>query len=207
MPDVQHLSTVSEAIFPYGGHLLFILGGSVLGIATTLISIITTMGEPVQQVAEDGWLPKLFLKRTKKGFPWVTRLMFYLFGILPILFNVSLKAIVSLITIPMMLVNAYLNVKCLQLVKEYPVQWQQSVLHMPMMGLRVIAVMACGCNLFVAYFLFREQSLQTMGMIVGIISLCLVVARIRLKSGAVKPERLLAQREKIEREVLKEKLP
>ncbi len=169
----QALSEVSKAIFPYGIYVLFILGGGVMGIATTLISILLTMGEPIQQVAEDGWLPKVFLKRTAKGFPWATRLMFYLCGILPIIFNVSLEAIVSLITIPMMLINAYLNLSCLRLVRNYPDQWRRSIFYMRKMCLFLLSLLACGCSLFVAYYLFSEQDLPTKGLIAGIIGGCL----------------------------------
>lgn len=198
----KNLSSVSSQIFPNWVHIVFILGGGVFAIATSLVTAITMVGEPIQQIAEDGWLPKVFLKRTTGGYPWVTRLMFYLIAVLPIILGFSLEAIVSLIMIPTMLLNCYLNLKCIDTVKSYPIQWKKSVLHMPTTLVSVIAVLACASNLFVAYYLFIELDTKTMVMIVAMIVICLIGALLRLKSGAVKPENLVSQREKIVREAL-----
>ena len=198
----QNLSSVSSQIFPSWVHILFILGGGVFAIATSLVTAITMLGEPIQQIAEDGWLPKVFLKRTAGGFPWVTRLLFYSLGVVPIILNFSLESIVSLIMVPTMLLNCYLNLKCMETVKSHPRQWQKSVLHMPKILLNGVCLLACGSNLFVAYYLFIELDVKTMVTIVGIIGVCLAGAFIQLKRGAVKPAILMAQREQIVREAL-----
>lgn len=193
----QNLSSVSAQIFPYWVHVLFIIGGGVFAIATSLVTAITMLGDPIQQIAEDGWLPKVFLKRTKSGYPWVTRLMFYLIGVVPIILNFSLEAIVSLIMIPSMLLNGYLNFKCIQLVKDHPSRWQKSVLHMPNALLAMIAILATASNLFVAYYLFIELTPQTMIMITGMLVLCFAIAFIRLKTKAVTAADLIEKRAEI----------
>ena len=99
----KNLALVAQAIFPNWLYVIFIIGGAVFAIATSLISGIAMMRYPAMRVAQDGWLPDFFKKTTKSGYPWVIQLTFYLFSILPIIFGFSLDSIVSLTMIPSML--------------------------------------------------------------------------------------------------------
>ncbi len=198
----QSLALVAQEIFPNWLYVLFILGGAVFAIATSLASGVAMLRYPCTQVAEDGWLPAVFKKTTKDGYPYVVQGFFYLITILPIFFNFSLDALVSLAMIPSMLMNAYLNLALIRVVKKYPEQWKNSVYHMPNGVFNVLCVVGTACALVVAYNLFVDLSARDMMVCLGIILLCVAVAVIRLKTGAVKQEDLLAKQKAIETRAL-----
>ena len=125
-----------------------------ISIATSLISGIAMMRYPAMRVAQDGWLPDFFKKTTKSGYPWVIQLTFYLFSILPIIFGFSLDSIVSLTMIPSMLMCFAQNISLIKIVKKFPKQWNESVIHMPTPVFNVLCVIAGICDLIVAYNLF-----------------------------------------------------
>ncbi len=181
----KNLALVAQAIFPNWLYVIFIIGGAVFAIATSLISGIAMMRYPAMRVAQDGWLPDFFKKTTKSGYPWVIQLTFYLFSILPIIFGFSLDSIVSLTMIPSMLMCFAQNISLIKIVKKFPKQWNESVIHMPTPIFNVLCVIAGICDLIVAYNLFVTMDLTGMLLVVAMCVVCVVIAMIRLKSGAI----------------------
>lgn len=198
----QSLALVAQEIFPGWLYVIFILGGAVFAIATSLASGIAMLRYPCVQVAEDGWMPAVFKKTTKGGYPYVIQGFFYLMSILPIILGFSLDAVVSLVMIPTMLMNAYLNCALIKLVKKYPEQWKSSVYHMPTPVFNVICILGTVCALVVAYNLFAGLSMQEMLICLAIIVLCVIVATIRLKTGAVSRDALLEKQKEIARKAV-----
>ena len=181
----KNLALVAQAIFPNWLYVIFIIGGAVFAIATSLISGIAMMRYPAMRVAQDGWLPDFFKKTTKSGYPWVIQLTFYLFSILPIIFRFSLDSIVSLTMIPSMLMCFAQNISLIKIVKKFPKQWNESVIHMPTPIFNVLCVIAGICDLIIAYNLFVTMDLTGMLLVVAMCVVCVVIALIRLKSGAI----------------------
>jgi len=81
----KNLSLVAKEIFPYWIFVIFIIGGAVFAIATSMITAITMVRYPILKVAEDGWLPKICKKTTSSGYPWVVYLIFYIVSIVSVL--------------------------------------------------------------------------------------------------------------------------
>lgn len=181
----KNLALVAQTIFPNWLYVIFIIGGAVFAIATSLISGIAMMRYPAMWVAQDGWLPDFFKKTTKSGYPWVIQLTFYLFSILPIIFGFSLDSIVSLTMIPSMLMCFAQNISLIKIVKKFPKQWNESVIHMPTPIFNVLCVIAGICDLIVAYNLFVTMDLTGMLLVVAMCVVCVVIALIRLKSDAI----------------------
>jgi APA family basic amino acid/polyamine antiporter len=192
-----NLSATAKAIFPTNIYILFVLGGGVCAIATSLLGGIAMLRYPLMQIAEDGWLPPAFKKETPSGYPWVTQLTFYLISVLPIILGFSLDSIVSLVMIPSMVMNVYLNLACITLPKRYPEQWKKCALRMPIPVFNVVCVLSAVCAGIVAVNLFKD--LKGMDMIAAIVVLafCFGFSLIRLKSKAVKKEDLKRNKETI----------
>lgn len=193
----QSLAVVAKQIFPSWGYPIFVLGGACCALLTTLVGCIAMMRYPAQQVAEDGWLPEVFKKTTKGGYPWVIQLTYYLFSIIPIILGFSLDTLVSLITIPQMIINVYMNYSMFKFVKDHPEQWKKSVLHMPMGIFRILCGLSVVANLLVIYTLFMSQNLTSMIMIIAMVVICYAVGFIQLKRGVVKGEDLINKRAEI----------
>ncbi len=192
-----NLGATAKTIFPNSIYVLFILGGGVFAIATSLLGGIAMLRYPLMKIAEDGWLPPVFKKTTKTGYPWVIQLMFYLISIFPIILGFSLDSIVSLVMIPAMVMNVYLNLACITLPKKYPEQWKKCALRMPIPLYNVVCVLSAVCAGIVAYNLFKDLKGADMIAAIIVLALCFAFSLIRLKTGAVKKEDLLSNRKKI----------
>jgi APA family basic amino acid/polyamine antiporter len=189
-----NLSVTAKAIFPNSLYIVFILGGGICAIATSLLGGIAMLRYPLMKIAEDGWLPGAFKKETKSGYPWVIQLTFYLLSVVPILLGFSLDALISLVMIPSMLMNLYLNLACITLPKRYPEQWKKSTLRMPLALYYVICVLSAGCAGLVAFNLFKDLKGKDMIASIIIIAVCFGVSFLRLATGAVKKEQLAENR-------------
>ncbi|MBR2027434.1 MAG: amino acid permease [Oscillospiraceae bacterium] len=194
----QPLTLVAQQIFPSWLYMIFVLGGAVFAIASSLMAFISMMKVPLLQVAKDGWLPKVFTKTTKDGYPYATQLALLTVSVLPLLLDFSLDSIVSLTMIPTMLLNCYLNFSLIKLVKEYPEQWEKSVYHMPKGVFTIVCIVAAICDIVVAISLFMNFGSATeIIFLIGIIIFCFAVAILRLKQGAVSKEKLMEKRQAI----------
>lgn len=193
----QNLSVVASAIFSPTLFNVFILGAACCAILSSLASGMTMLRYPLLAVAEDGWLPAVFKKTTKSGYPYVVMGLFLVFSILPLFTGLSVDSLISLIMIPSMIMNAYMNLALIGLVKKYPTQWKNATLHMPTPVFNCLCVIGTVCALAVAYYLFASLDVTSMIVCVVLLVVILVYAQIRLRTGAVKAEDLLAKRERI----------
>lgn len=200
----KNLSLVASTIFPKYIFVIFILGGAVFAIATSMITAVTMVRYPILKVAEDGWLPKFCTKTTKSGYPWVVYLIYYFMSILPILSGLSLDVIVSLVMIPYMLTNAYCNLKCIRIIREYPSQWKKSILHMPNWIMDSICIISCFCALLVCYNLFINLSEKEMLVSICMLILFAILSIHSIKSGRVNIQILKQNKQQIIKEALME---
>ncbi len=200
----KNLSLVAKEIFPYWIFVIFIIGGAVFAIATSMITAITMVRYPILKVAEDGWLPKICKKTTSSGYPWVVYLIFYIVSIVPVLLGFSLDVIVSLVMIPYMITNIYCNLACIRIINKYPKQWENSILHMPKILIDIICILAALSALIVCYNLFILLDKSQMLLMLGILFLMSIFSIISIKTGNVSIENLEKNKEIIIQEALNE---
>lgn len=193
----QNISVTAEAIFPKGLYLFFVVGGGIGAIASSLLGGLGMYRYPLMSIAEDGWLPAIFKKTTKTGYPYLTYLAFYLVSVFPILTSMGLDTIVSLVMIPTMLMNIYMNLACITLPKKYPEQWERRSIRMPVWFWNVCCVLGGFCAGVVAYNLFVDLSTTDAIICVVIVLAMLALSALRLKQGAVKVEDLQAKKEAV----------
>jgi APA family basic amino acid/polyamine antiporter len=185
-----NLGATAKAIFPYSIYVIFILGGGVFTIASSLLGGIAMFRYPLVKMAEDGWLPTIFKKATKSGFPWMIQLTFYLLSVLPIILGVSLDSMISLVMIPAMLMNLYLNLACITLPTKYPEQWKKCTLRMPIPLYYIICVASAACAGVVAFNLFKDLKGNDAIASLAILTVCFAFSILRIKMGAVSVESL-----------------
>lgn len=181
----QNLSVVAKEIFPHSIFVVFILGGAVFAIATSMLGGIAMVRYPIQKVAEDGWLPKVFTKTTKGGYPFIVYGVYYLLSIFPVLLGFSLDVIVSLVMIPCMIMNVYCNLACIKIIKDHPQQWEKSMLHMPNGIMYVICVLGAICAGVVCYNLFAGLVGIELWIMIGLLAICFICSIVCLKTGKV----------------------
>lgn len=221
IPKVDFASTFTSADggFFHGGFTGFVSALAVMGFAcqgTTMapVSMAAVTKNPKRtiplgiiiitllQVANDGWLPSVFKKTDKNGYPYAIYLLFYVISVFPIVTGRSLDAIVSQVMIPAMLINIYMNLACLTLPKKYPEQWAQRSIKMPLWFYNICCVLGAFCAGVVAYNLFKDLTFNDAVFAVVIVVVLCALSILRLKQGAVKAEDLAAKKEEIVRQAI-----
>ncbi len=181
----RNLGVVAKEIFPYGVFVIFIIGGACFAIATSLYGTIAGVQHPMLVTIEDGWLPAFLGKKTKKGYPWVMMLTLYLIAIIPIFVDMGLQTLISLIMIPVMILNLINNVLMFSFVKKYSRAWEKSFFHMPKWAFNLTIIFAILCDALISIALFttlkKGDQYIILAMIVGLFGYSFY----RLKAGKV----------------------
>lgn len=198
----QNLSVTAEVILPRGLFLFFVVGGGIGAIASSLLGGLAMVRYPLIHIAEDGWLPEIFKKKTKKGYPVYVYAVFYIISLIPILTGMALDAAVSLVMIPSMLMNIYMNLGCLTIPKKYPEQWANRSIKMNKVFYDICCVLGSICAGIVAFNLFKD--LKQQDAIIATIMLVTIffLSWLRLKQGAVSKEHLEKNKKEIVRKAL-----
>lgn len=191
----KNLALVAAEIFPNWLCIMFILGGAAFAIITSMTGGIIGMRYPMIRVADDGWIPEIFKKTTKNGYPYVTMLVIYIISIIPLILGFSLDEIISLIMIPNTLINCYMNLCLRKVVRRFPKAWEKSILHMPLPIFDILCIIAGLCNIVVAVSLMTSLTLLSGTLAIVLLLSCFGLSYLRLKTGAVDREKLLQNKE------------
>lgn len=198
----QDLTVVAKEVFPNWFFVFFVLGGAVCALLTSVLSQITTARYPLMQMADEGWLPAVFKKKTKSGFPYVIMGTLYIITMIPLIFDISYDVVVSFVCVPMTLFLVYVNLVCIKLPKMYPAQWKHSVLHMPYPLYVCLMVFSALCSAFATYTFASDITEVSQLVILAVVCLAIVFyTKWRLKKGYVKEQYLLDQKQAIITEI------
>lgn len=121
----------AQRIFPTALFYVFIIGGPIMALLSTLNSSFAYNAITIGQSCDDGWLPVAFGRRNKKGArTWILTFM-YLVGLIPIVFGLSITVITNMVQL-IGACFAFLNFMAyIKLPKLYPQAWQKSRFHIP----------------------------------------------------------------------------
>ncbi len=198
----QTLSVVAEVIFNSLFFKLFIIGGAVFALLTSLCSGLVMLRYGLEAVAKDNWFPSVMNRTLKNGYPVVLMAINLVLGFVAIIFDLSMDDLVSLLQIPNAPLYLVATFACFSLPKKYPNLWKKNFFHMPMplfYGLMGLCVAACG------YYLYSYViTLSTQFYIAGGVYIVLMYLYCywRVKSGAVDKEGFERKRDEAIQQVL-----
>lgn len=181
----KSLGVVAKEIFPYGVFVVFIIGGACFAIATSLYGAIASVQYPLMATIEDGWLPAFLGTKNKKGYPWVMMLVLYVIAIVPVFVDVGLQDLISLMMIPIMVLNLVNNALMFKLVKKYPEAWNKSFFHMPKWAFYITMIFAILCDLLISVALFTTMKAGDQYLIIIMLAVLFGYSYYRIKSGKV----------------------
>jgi len=183
----QPLDIVAKAIFPQPLFLFFVIGGALLALSTTLNATFAWVTKPILQACNDGWLPpKLGYVHPKFKTPVAILFLFYIIGLIPILFNFNIGMIAD---IAVTLSNILFVLICFGTVfipKRMPELWEKSAFHCERNKLILKSCLGGVSSAIMAIvLLFDMGTTRAIGMAV-ITVIGVLFAHFRYKSGAVK---------------------
>ena len=104
---------------------------------------------------------------------------------------------ISMLMIPTMLINCYLNVACMTIPKRYPKQFAKRSIKIPVWLFNTCSVLGGFCAAVVAITLFKDLTVKDAIVAAAVIIIPLVFSGIALKTGSVSKEDLHEKRQKI----------
>ena len=197
----KNLGVVAERIFPHAVYVVFTLGGACFAIATSLYGAIAGIQHPMLATIDDGWLPSVLGKKTKKGYPWVMMLVLYIFAVVPVFVDMGLDDLISLMMIPTMILNLINNCLMFKLLKKYPEAWKKSFFHMPKAAFVVTIVLAIIADLLISVSLFTTLESGDQYLLIGMVAFLFIFSFYRIKAGKIDLKALAQAKEQAERAV------
>ena len=189
VPEVanQPLTLVAAEILPRPLYIFFIVGGAMFALATTLNSQIMSCTKPVMQSCEDGWFPQSLASLSKYKTPWKILIIYYFILVVPILADLNIAQISSIVQILGYLNNLVLTITAMKLPKMFPEAWEKSQFHVPTPVFNTLMIITCAALLVQASFMLKSMTLQLIIFNVAVMVAGFIWAFYRTGSGKAKP--------------------
>ena len=193
LPEVinQPLTKVAQAIYPGESYLIFVIGGALGALATTLNGRFLGAANALLRSGKEGWFPKAMGKQNKNLVPYVFMIIVYLLCILPIVFNVDTVLLNKMSAAANNLTRVIPNLGLLYVVKKFPEEWAKSRWHMSKTGLNLFVGFCTAVLLFIIYMNMRTFTPVMWGASIALIAGFYVLACFRSKYA----EEIMAKRE------------
>ena len=193
----QNISVTAQHILPAALFVFFVSGGGLCAIASSSLSTLGNLRYPLTQIANDGWLPKIFKKTTKSGYPYVCYLLYYIFAVLPLAMDMSISSIVSLVMVPLQILNTIACIYCFTMPRKYPQQWAHRAIKIPLPLYYIFCCLGVVCGVLISVTLFNNlawnEKILSAVSVVALVGL----SALRIKQGAVDVNKMRANKEQI----------
>ncbi|MCC8060168.1 MAG: APC family permease [Clostridiales bacterium] len=179
----QSLVNVSKEIFPTGIFYVFIVGGPIMALITTLNSSYSSITAPTVAAIDRGWLPAVLGKRNRHGVPYVVYTIMFLFSLIPILLGVSLTAITRYTVMGQRICMSLVCFCGFLYPTKFKEQWEKSWLHIPKCIYYPVVAICFGTQIYAVYLSGASLAPTVFigNMIVLVVMAC--YAACRYKSG------------------------
>ena len=189
VPEVanQPLTLVAQQILPGPLYVLFIVGGAMFALATTLNSQIMSCTKPVMQSCEDGWFPTSLATLSKFKTPYKILIIYYFILVVPILLDLEIAQISSVVQILGYINNLIFTITAMKLPKMFPEAWEKSQFHVPTPVFNTLMIITCIALLIQASFMLSSMEISLIVFNAIVMIGGFVWAFYRTGSGKAKP--------------------
>ena len=189
VPEVanQPLTLVAAEILPKPLYIFFIVGGAMFALATTLNSQIMSCTKPVMQSCEDGWFPQSLAALSKYKTPWKILIIYYIILVVPIVLELEIAQISSIVQILGYLNNLVLTITAMKLPKLFPEAWEKSQFKVPTPVFNALMIVTCIAILIQASFMLKSMTPQLILFNVAVMAAGFIWAFYRTGTGKAKP--------------------
>ncbi len=186
----QNISVTAREFLSGGLFSYFVLGGGICAIISSFLSVLAMIRDPLSNMVEDGWFPNSFKKKSEDGYPYFMFLIVYIVALIPILTGMSVSNAISMLMIPTMLINAYLNISCASIPEKYPESFENRSIKIPVGIYKFLCVLGGISALIIAFTLFKDLTAQDAVVAAAVVIIPLVFSAIALKNGSVDKNKL-----------------
>lgn len=181
----QPLTIVAKKILKGVLFPAFIIGGPLMALATTLNSTFPSRVNPLVRAAMDGWFPESLTKRNKQNVAYVLLAIVYLIGLLPLLFDMSIKSITNNLVLIGYLLRMITALAIVRLPRLYETQWKKSFLHVPDPVFYLLMCITFFAQIYMVYLSLKQLPPFISAVNIAALLLCAVYAILRERSGKI----------------------
>ena len=179
----QPLTVVAQAIFSKALFFIFIIGGPIMALLTSMNSTYGMAVGPYMTATRDGWLPEIFGKTNKNGAPVLILTIQLVVGLIPVLLGFSVGTIVNNIMVITSVFQLLLFFAIFQAPNKMPKKLAESSLHISPTALRAVVILATIAQLFILIYSLRSLTLPLAIFNIVAVIVCFAYALWRHNSG------------------------
>lgn len=179
------LTETARYLLPTFLYYVFMFGGPIFALLTTMNSGIMNSAMPVLAGVKEGWLPAFLAKQNKHGAYWVSILIIFVVGAVPVCTGMSVSQITNTCLILQGFQNALILVAGFIFPLKYAQEWKASWLHIPNGAYFILMVIS---GLIQAYVII--QSLMDLNFHLAVINLIILLIAVvygfvRMKTATI----------------------
>lgn len=200
---IQGVNVVAEVVLPKALFPIFIIGGAAFALLSTLQTYIISYREAILAHAEDGFLPKIFTKKTKSGYPIVVGLAIWITSVIPCLTGFTIDTIATYTGVPAYAILIYVNIKLLKIPDQYPELWAKSTFRKwPKWLWNLVCIFATICSVYLVYCYVADFGAMDMLYLALAVGAMFAWGIYRMKTGKANVAKIKAEKEEVIREAM-----
>ncbi len=177
------LTLAAKAILPSALFIIFIIGGPIMALLTTLNSTYGAMVGPFEKAAKDGWFPAGLAKKNKYGAAVVILTIELIIGVIPVLLNFSVATIVNNIMLITSVYQFLLYYSLLQVPKKMPSKWSHATMHCNNAVYYGIIILAAFFQILILYKSIKNLTPAVAITNIAVLLICFIYAVVRHNLG------------------------
>ena len=182
----QPLTVVALHNLPGPLYVLFMIGGPIMALMTTLNAVIPSNCFPVMIACEDNWLPKSLGRKNKHGAPWIIMTINYILGVTPILLGFSITTITKNITLLTSMLSFIYCYAYFKLPTRYKNAWEKSKYHVPNGVYYAICAVCVAAQVIIFYKSAQSLTPVIAAVSIGATLVCVIAGALRSRNPNVK---------------------
>ena len=177
----QPLTMVAQSILPPVLFYVFMIGGPLFALFTTVNGTLANIPYAIAQSCKDGWLPKSFASVNGKGAHWKIVTVIYLAGLVPLLLNLDIATITSNMMLFSTCISMFDIIAYYRLPGKYPEAWKKSRLHVPDPVYYLIVSLSAALNIFMMIRSLMSLTVPLAAVSILLMALCGLYIVLRMK--------------------------
>jgi len=145
------LTITANAIFSPFLFILFMIAGPIFALFTTANGGIPSGALAVTAGVKEGWLPKLLAKENKYHVPYISYILIYIVGLIPLLTGVTIGDLTSFVLIITALTSFMFIAATFRLPYVYKEEWEKSRYHVPTPIYMLVAALNAVYQVYILY--------------------------------------------------------
>jgi APA family basic amino acid/polyamine antiporter len=182
------LTMVAKAVLPMPLFILFIVGGVMMALSTSLNSQFGSFGRMYAQAVKDNWFPKVFTKINRYDQPYIMVTIAFIITMIPIVTGYNVGEIANNIVLLTYIAGIIPLLGAFRIPTLYSEAWKKSRFHMPTWLFYIIMVLSTITKIMVTYWSARGLNATKVIISLVAVAFCFGYAILRSRAGLVKME-------------------